>query len=90
MTDLSAEGIRCVVVEQVNAVIDTGLDPDDPTTLTKELFGDFGADSLDVAEIVMEVEDELDVEFTREAEDSIATVGDLVNEAGRLARAKGA
>lgn len=88
-TGLAAEGIRRAVVSAVNMIMDEGLDPDDPATPPKRLREDLGWDSLDRAEIVMEVEDELDIDFSLELEESISTVGDIVNAAARLARAKG-
>ncbi|MBW4884492.1 MAG: acyl carrier protein, partial [Bacillus sp. (in: Bacteria)] len=38
-----------------------------------------GADSLDVVELVMELEDEFDMEISDEDAEKIATVGDAVN-----------
>ncbi|MBD8003987.1 acyl carrier protein [Bacillus norwichensis] len=40
---------------------------------------DLGADSLDVVELVMELEDEFDMEISDEDAEKIATVGDAVN-----------
>ena len=39
---------------------------------------DLGADSLDVVELVMELEDEFDLEISDEDAEKIATVGDVV------------
>ncbi|MCF6137074.1 acyl carrier protein [Pseudalkalibacillus berkeleyi] len=39
---------------------------------------DLGADSLDVVELVMELEDEFDMEISDEDAEKIATVGDVV------------
>jgi len=40
---------------------------------------DLGADSLDVVELVMELEDEFDMEISDEDAEKIVTVGDVVN-----------
>lgn len=40
---------------------------------------DLDADSLDVVELVMELEDEFDLEISDEDAEKIATVGDVVN-----------
>lgn len=40
---------------------------------------DLGADSLDVVELVMELEDEFDLEISDEEAEKINTVGDVVN-----------
>lgn len=39
---------------------------------------DLGADSLDVVELVMELEDEFDMEISDEDAEKISTVGDVV------------
>ncbi|TSB46376.1 acyl carrier protein [Alkalicoccobacillus porphyridii] len=39
---------------------------------------DLGADSLDVVELVMELEDEFDIEISDEEAEKIATVGDVI------------
>ncbi|MEB6300662.1 acyl carrier protein [Mammaliicoccus sciuri] len=39
---------------------------------------DLGADSLDIAELVMELEDEFDMEIPDEEAEKISTVGDAV------------
>jgi acyl carrier protein len=40
---------------------------------------DLGADSLDVVELVMELEDEFDMEISDDDAEKIVTVGDAVN-----------
>ncbi len=40
---------------------------------------DLGIDSLDLAQIIMAVEDEYDVELAEEALDTIETIGDALN-----------
>lgn len=40
---------------------------------------DLGADSLDVVELVMELEDEFDLEISDEEAEKIATVADVVD-----------
>ncbi|WP_209122419.1 acyl carrier protein [Alkalihalobacillus sp. BA299] len=40
---------------------------------------DLGADSLDVVELVMELEDEFDLEISDEEAEKISTVQDVVN-----------
>lgn len=39
---------------------------------------DLGADSLDVVELVMELEDEFDIEISDEDAEKITTVGDVI------------
>ena len=46
--------------------------------LFRSFTGDLGADSLDVVELVMELEDEFDMEISDEDAEGMATVGDAV------------
>jgi acyl carrier protein len=48
-------------------------------TLESNFKEDLDADSLDVVELVMELEDEFDLEISDEDAEKIATVGDIVN-----------
>ncbi|HLU21935.1 acyl carrier protein [Lederbergia graminis] len=48
-------------------------------TLEASFKEDLGADSLDVVELVMELEDEFDMEISDDDAEKIATVGDAVN-----------
>ncbi len=41
---------------------------------------DLGADSLDIFQIVMGIEEEFDIEIPADAAEKIATVGDAVNQ----------
>ncbi|MCQ6279695.1 acyl carrier protein [Bacillus sp. EB600] len=48
-------------------------------TLEASFKDDLGADSLDVVELVMELEDEFDMEISDDDAEKITTVGDAVN-----------
>ena len=48
-------------------------------TLDANLYEDFGLDSIDIADLVMSVEDEFFMELPDEALENIKSVGDLVN-----------
>lgn len=48
-------------------------------TLEASFKDDLGADSLDLVELVMELEDEFDIEIADEEAEKIATVGDVIN-----------
>ena len=54
-----------------------GVDPNE-ITMETTFIDDLGADSLDVFQIIMGVEEELDIEVNNEAAESIVTVGDAV------------
>ncbi len=49
-----------------------------PVTLESSFVNDLGADSLDIVELVMELEDEFDVSIPDEDAEKMQTVGDAV------------
>ena len=53
-------------------------DPNEITMDTK-FVDDLGADSLDVFQIIMGIEDQFDIEIPNEAAESIVTVSDAVD-----------
>lgn len=58
----------------------------DEEKVTKEASfkDDLGADSLDIAELVMELEDEFEMEIPDEEAEKILTVGDALNYIDKL------
>lgn len=68
-----------MVFEKVKKIIADQLDIDaDGITYESNLADDFGADSLDLVDISMSIEDEFGVEFPDDALENISTVADLV------------
>jgi acyl carrier protein len=66
--------------DKVKAIIADQLDiSEDSIKLESNIVEDLGADSLDVTDIVMSIEEELDIEVPDEALEKIKTVGDIVN-----------
>ena len=55
------------------------VDPED-ITMETTFVDDLGADSLDVFQIIMGIEEEFDIEIPNESAESIATVGDAVEQ----------
>lgn len=51
---------------------------EDKITLDATFKDDLGADSLDIVELIMELEDEFDLEISDEDAEKISTVGDVV------------
>ena len=74
MTDLTT------VLERVTKVVVDRLGVDESEVKVEASFReDLGADSLDVVELVMELEDEFDMEISDEDAEKIATVGDAIS-----------
>lgn len=68
------------VFDRVKAIIVDRLDvEEDKVTLEASFKEDLEADSLDVVELVMELEDEFDMEIADEEAEKINTVGDAVS-----------
>ncbi|MRX70562.1 acyl carrier protein [Bacillus lacus] len=68
------------VLDRVTKIIVDRLGVDEAQVKLESSFkDDLGADSLDVVELVMELEDEFDMEISDEEAENISTVGDAVN-----------
>ncbi len=52
----------------------------DEITMDTTFVDDLGADSLDVFQIIMGIEEEFDIEIATEAAERISTVGDAVEQ----------
>ena len=66
------EKVRDIIADVLN------LKPEE-TTRETTFVNDLGADSLDVFQIVMEIEDTFDIEIPNEEAETIVTVGDVVD-----------
>jgi len=53
---------------------------EDEITMDTTFVDDLGADSLDVFQIIMGIEEEFDIEIPTEAAEKIVTVGDAVEQ----------
>jgi acyl carrier protein len=68
------------VVERVKKIVIDRLNVEEAEVKLEASFkDDLGADSLDVVELVMELEDEFGMEISDEDAEKIVTVGDAVN-----------
>lgn len=65
------------ILRRVTAKI-LGADPNE-ITMDMTFLSDLGADSLDVCQIIMGVEDELDITIPTDRLDGITTVGEALN-----------
>lgn len=66
--------------EKLVAIIADGLNvSEDEITLETNFKDDLGADSLDLFQMVMALEDEYEIEIPTEELNNIATVADVIN-----------
>lgn len=63
--------IRDIIVDQLDV-------EEDKVTLEASITDDLGADSLDVVDLVMSIEESFDIEIPDEEVENIKTVGDIV------------
>lgn len=74
------ERLKAILVEQLGV-------SDEEVTETAALMDDLGADSIDLIEIALQVEEEFDVEVVDDAMSAQHTVADLTRYVKSLARA---
>ncbi len=68
-----------MIFEKVKKLIAEQLDVEESSIQeTSNIADDLGADSLDVVDLVMSIEDEFDVEIPEDQVENIKTVGDIV------------
>ena len=65
------EKVKEIIVNQLGVA-------DNSVTMEASFIDDLGADSLDIVELVMALEEEFDVEIPDEDAEKAATVGDVV------------
>ena len=68
---MTFDKIKAILAEQLDADIDE-------MTMDTDIAKDLGADSLDVVELLMSIEDEFSVEIPDEEIENIKTIGELV------------
>ncbi|MFS1513234.1 MULTISPECIES: acyl carrier protein [Chengkuizengella] len=68
------------LVDRIKKIIVDRLGVDEAEVTPEASFkDDLGADSLDVVELIMELEDEFEMEISDEDAEKINTVGEVVN-----------
>ena len=65
------EKVKAIIVEQLG-VTDTAV------TMEASFIDDLGADSLDIVELIMALEEEFDLEIPDSDAEKVVTVGDVV------------
>ncbi|RAP76295.1 acyl carrier protein [Paenibacillus montanisoli] len=75
------------VFDRVKRIVVDRLGVDESEVSLEASFKeDLGADSLDVVELVMELEDEFDMEISDEDAEKITSVGEVVNYISSLSK----
>lgn len=72
MSSDTAEKVKSIIVEQLGV-------PAEDVNEGASFIEDLGADSLDIVELVMALEEEYDIEISDEDAEKILTVGDATN-----------
>ena len=65
------EKVKAIIVEQLGVT-------DNSVTMEASFIDDLGADSLDIVELVMAIEEEFDIEIPDTDAEKVVTVGDVV------------
>lgn len=68
-----------MVFEKIKAIVAEQLGVDEADLTLETSFDDLNADSLDVVELIMALEEEFDIEIPDEDAEKIKTVGDAVD-----------
>ncbi|MBQ1284340.1 MAG: acyl carrier protein [Clostridia bacterium] len=69
-----------MVFEKIREILCDQLDlNEDDVTMSSNLLDDLGADSLDMVDLVMTIEDEFELDVEDEDVENIKTVGDIVH-----------
>ena len=69
-----------MVLEKIKVILAEQFDVEEDSIKPEtDLQDDLGADSLDVVDLLMSIEDEFEIEIPDEEIENIRTVGDLVN-----------
>jgi acyl carrier protein len=66
------EKVKKIIVEQLGV-------EEDEVTMESSFIDDLGADSLDIVELIMALEEEFDIEIPDSEAEKIASVGDAVD-----------
>lgn len=68
-----------MIFEEIKSMISQQLDVDeDEITMDTSFQDDLNADSLDVFQIIMAIEEEFDIEVSNEEAEQVTTVGNVV------------
>ena len=66
------EKVKGIIIEQLGVT-------DKAVTMEASFIDDLGADSLDIVELIMAIEEEFDIEIPDSDAEKVVTVGDVVD-----------
>ena len=67
------------IADRIIEIVAEKMDkPKEDVTVEKSFLNDLGADSLDIVELMMDIEDEFDLSIPEEEAQKIETIGDAV------------
>ena len=73
-------GVEEMVFDKVKQIISEQFNiSEDEITLLTSFTDDLNADSLDVFQVIMAIEEEFEMEISNEEAEKVSTVGDVVN-----------
>lgn len=79
MIDVNIKEEIPMIFDKVKEILVDQLDvEEEKVTMEASIVDDLGADSLDLVDLVMSLEEEFDVEIPDEQVENIKTVGDIV------------
>jgi len=70
--------VKHMVFEKIKGIVADKLSIEENEVTMDTTLEDLGADSLDIVEVIMALEDEFEIEISDEEAEKISTVGDLV------------
>jgi len=71
---------RSQVAERIIQIVAEKMDkPKEEISEDKSIINDLGADSLDVVEVIMDIEDEFELSIPEEDAQKINTIGDAID-----------
>ncbi len=77
---LAKKGVVVVVFEKLRKILAEQLDIEESEIeMNSRVVDDLGADSLDIVDLVMSVEEEFDISFEDEQIEKFETMADIVN-----------
>ncbi len=70
-----------MVLEKIKSILSEQFDvEEDSITIDTNIINDLGADSMDIVDLLMSIEDEFEIEIPDEEIENVKTVGEVVRD----------